>query len=250
MGCGNKKLPINVKQMKNILLKEIDYIIDDKLYFLDVFFDVSKEDKNNYENKIKKFKDSIIKEIKNKIGTDNFIYNIMDNDHCTYKHKRGKKDGEFCCKKITKNGDNKKFVCTVHNRDHKPIKKIKPYEDISLKDNISIPDNIKNTNDNISDSIINNNKMLNTKKNICFKNDKIKKPNIYKKGFNIKLFDNILRVYNSNIICKYRDENKCNNIVKYGACDYKHLENKLFLNDCLDNNIYQNKSYNNKLLIC
>ena len=47
----------------------------------------------------------------------------MDSNKCVHKYKKGKKEGMFCCKKITKNGNQKQFVCTKHNPDHIPNKR-------------------------------------------------------------------------------------------------------------------------------
>lgn len=123
----NEKVPINIRQMKMQILLEIDEVVENELYYID-----------NINNKIKnQLKKNIIKNMKEKINMDIFIYNIMDNNHCTYKHRRGKNEGKFCCKNITKKGNKKKYVCRTHNKDHIPEKKVKPLNDISSEDNSS-----------------------------------------------------------------------------------------------------------------
>lgn len=113
MVCLNEKLPINLKQMKSVFLKELDEIIENEIYYLNGINDEKKD----------KLKNNIIKKMNNKFNSDFFIYRIIHNEHCTYKHQRGKNDGKFCCKRITNNGNKTKFVCTIHNKEHIPRKK-------------------------------------------------------------------------------------------------------------------------------
>lgn len=80
---------------------------------------------------INNMKSLITKKINNLFSSDHFIYLNMDDNICTYKHKRGKNDGKFCCKKITKKGNKDKYVCRIHNKEHKPEKRL-----VSRKDNV------------------------------------------------------------------------------------------------------------------
>lgn len=201
---NNKKIPINIIDMKNVIIEEIDNIIDNKLYFLDIVFSSLKtEIKNNedkYKDKIKILKNNIIKEIKNKMDTNNFIYRIIDNDHCIFNHTRGKNKGNFCCKRITKNGDKKTYVCTVHNKKHIPKPKINVGQELYTKTienkdkkyvtNIEIKDKpleLKYIND-INHNII-------KKGNVIIKNfsNKLKiNKKTYINNFNIRGFKNII----------------------------------------------------------
>lgn len=74
---------------------------------------------------IEKIKMKINKTINEFFENDYQIYNSMNNNHCTYKHRKGMKEGHYCCKKITKNGNKKKYLCTKHNPEHIPEKKAK-----------------------------------------------------------------------------------------------------------------------------
>lgn len=264
MGCLNKKLPINLHQMKTILLNEINYIIDDKLYFLDVIFECLKKelknDEDEYNNKIKKLKDNIIKEIRNKFNCDNFIYRIIDNNHCGFKHKRGKRDQEFCCKKITKNGNKDKYVCTTHNKDHIPNKR-KDKNDLLLKindkdeiQNNEIPPggylenkNIETTknrcekivndiNYNISSNISLEDKTVNDINNTGKINKKIKIDLLKNSYINNPNKSNSLSVCLKNIICKYNNNSFCYNIEKYGNCKFKHINKELDFKDFIIKN--------------
>lgn len=243
MVCFNKNLPINLKQMKKVLLSEIDHIIDDKLYFLDIIFESLKndlkKDEDKYNNKIKKFKDNIIKEISNKFNSDYFLYKIMDDNHCTFKHKRGKRESEFCCKKITNNGDKKKYLCTNHNPKHIPQPKVINKNIESIKDNTNIEvlssedtSSITNINDNIK-----NRENITLNKNI-YRNNKINKIYLYNK--NMKLKNNSKQyISNSNnniypnVICNSFDsiKNICKNIINHKVCDFKHINNNISIID-------------------
>jgi hypothetical protein len=68
MVCLNEKLPINLKQMKTVFISELDEIIEHKLYYLNDLDDIKKD----------KIKNSIIKDFRNKIYSDSFIYMIID----------------------------------------------------------------------------------------------------------------------------------------------------------------------------
>lgn len=111
----NNIIPINIKELKKEMMKNIEEEIDNELWYLD---EINKDRKENV-------KKNILKNVKNKMDTDNFIYMVMDDNRCSFKHQRGNKDGHFCCKNITRNGDKKKYVCRVHNKNHIPIPKSK-----------------------------------------------------------------------------------------------------------------------------
>jgi hypothetical protein len=230
MGCINKKLPINLQQMKKVLLKEIDYIINDKLYFLDIMFESLKndikKDEEKYNNKIKKLKDNMIKEIGSKFDSDNFIYNIIDDNHCTFKHTRGKNDGKFCCKNITINGNKKKYICRIHNKEHIAKKKINKLTNLNIRSTEAISNNIiieKDKNNKIiSDNIRilqndkNSNKTVNIKKNI---------ENNNKFGIIKKNKENLRNKYNKNIIINNFNVNSFRKIVN----NYNYNNNSIYI---------------------
>lgn len=142
------------------------------------------------DEKINKIAKDTENYIKDKLLDDYFIYLTMDDNLCTYKYRRGKKDGNYCCKKITKNGNKKKFVCTKHNPDHIPTKKAK---------NAKNAKNAKIYNDGIINTIPGDNKV-----NLCKKTNK-------------KIFKN--RFKN-----KYKFKNK---IKIHGEINFKYIIEKL-----------------------
>lgn len=258
MVCLNRKLPINLIQMRTELIKEIDYIIDNKLYFLDVIFSSLKNDikndENKYNNKIDKLKNNIIKEIKNKINADNFIYRIIDDDHCTFKHKRGKNEGHYCSKKINTNleGQKKDYLCCTHSKKHVPKKKgINKGNHTSPSNNITINLNdIKNV-DKYSqpNNCLNIRKSLHDKSNYIKKNIKNKKNtyvnssilNSFKKSINNSVNDN----FHKNTVCNHKEKQLCHNIKKHGYCNFKHFSNEILLTDFIEKTKYDNGHYNN-----
>lgn len=234
----NKVLNINIDQMKKNIINEIYEIIDHEFYYID----------NVHNDKKEIMKNSIIKQIKDKLNTDNFMYRIMADNRCIYKHKYGKQDGHFCHKNITKNGDSKKYLCRTHNKNHVPNKKIKYNND----KNISIKKSIQLINVNKMDNVNNKNNVLikNDIKNIKYghlynlskKNNGMINYNksinkIYIKNTKINIVKKLINLYNDNIICKYKKKDTCYNIDKYGSCNFKHI-NDIYLNEFL----YQNNN--------
>jgi hypothetical protein len=79
------------------------------------------EEKKDIMNKI-------IKEKENKIKENHFWYYNSSPNVCTFIHKRGKKQGFMCHKKIRTNlnGEKADFLCSTHSKLHIPKnKKIK-----------------------------------------------------------------------------------------------------------------------------
>lgn len=234
MGCLNEKLPIDMKMMKKVILQEIDDIIDHELYYVNDIEKVKKE----------RLKNNIIKELKNKFNSDHFIYRIIHEDHCNFKHERGKNDGKFCCKRITINGNKKKYICRVHNKDHVPKKKIKLLDDKSFENSknnkiLEKSKNIINKNNSIllrTDISKNLNKNYHEKiKNIKkIKNPlKCRNPKTYINNFNINDFKRVINYYNYNylepIICKH---DRCSS----NECQFKH-KNNILLSDFIPKDI-------------
>lgn len=233
----NKIVSVDIKKLEKLILEKVNDAIKNELYYVD-----------NIENKVKEtINRNIVKEIKNQIKKDNFLYRIMDDNKCVFKHKRGKHDGKFCCNNITKNGDKKEYLCRRHNKSHIP----KHRKDINkqnnnINENISISKSIESIKNNInstsnSDAISTSNSSFNRadKSN----SNKIKKhknnyiiKNIYVNKFNLNNFKNIINKYNNVIICKYSDDN-CHNVNKYGYCDFKHIHKNISIKEFLvDNN--------------
>jgi hypothetical protein len=191
----NEKVLVDIKSLEMNILMIVEEQIENQLDYIHNITDKKKETVKN----------NIIKKVKKEIRRDLFLHRIMAEDRCTYKHNVGKKDGHFCHNKITKNGDEKRYLCRVHNKNHIPIKKIKCN---NSDKNISI---------NKSIHLVNNNKINYTNNNI----DANKKDN---------------DLYN-NIICKYKEMDKYYNIKGYNFCNFKNIKNKYYFNDYLNNNL-------------
>lgn len=234
----NKVVSVNIKSLEKLILEKVHEAVQNELYYVDI--------KNEMKEKINK---NILKEIKNKIKTDNFIYRIMDDEKCVFKHNRGKYDGYFCCNKITKNGNKKEYKCRKHNKSHVPkprnnnIKDNIPFQN---KDSISQSINLTKKNiynyeelqqkDNKPINIINSYDIY--KKNKFKNNINKKEKKILIENFNLNSFKKIVKEYNNFIVCKYKVNNNCDNINKHGHCDFKHINNNIFINDFLvDNNV-------------
>lgn len=138
------------------------------------------------EEEIKKIAENTGEYVKEKLLEDNFIYLTMDDNLCTYKYRRGKKDGNYCCKKITKNGNKHKYVCTRHNPDHIPKKR--KNKNFKNSKNCKIFENNKNINNLVFKLKNDKNKILKKK---LKKNRKIFICSSGLLNFK-KIFDNIL----------------------------------------------------------
>lgn len=113
MVCLNNNISFDKKILRNKLDDEINYLIK-----LDLELDLDKVIIDRITNKVSN-------RIKELFESDYFIDITMNRNICSYKYKKGKKCGYFCCKKITSNGDKNNYVCTQHNKNHIPKKKIK-----------------------------------------------------------------------------------------------------------------------------
>lgn len=164
-------MPIDYNIIKKIFIDELENILDNELFYLDLLND----------NKKQKLKNIIVKEIRNRISSNNIIERSIHKDYCIHKYVKGKKQGEYCCKKITINGDKNKFVCTKHNKSHIP--KNKCYKKINGSDNPN-PD-----------------KILKFEKNIRNKYNSNKNQHIFtiKNKNNVKNMINILKIKNKYI---------------------------------------------------
>lgn len=204
MVCLNDNIPVNYIQMKKLIALELNDIIEHELYYIE---DIDEEKKD-------KIKKNIVKEMKNKLNTDFFIYRIINNNYCTFKHAKGKKEGYFCCKRITENGDNENFVCTIHNKKHIPKKKVGDINKINTKNINNKP--INNFNDIIK---INNQKIIiksiNNENDNFFKLCKNIKYNIKNNTNTIKLsmYNNIMNFSNINKIPIFKHPSFFNNKV-------------------------------------
>lgn len=233
MGYLNENLSINVKKLGKNIEKELDFIIYNELYYA---LDISEE-------KMQKIKNNIIKEMKNQIRTEYFMYKIMDENKCVYKHNRGKNDGFFCHKKINtkiKEGT-KDFLCCTHSKKHIP-KKRKVINNIEYNNHDLGTQIIKEKGQNeniISKNIERLGKLPNNSEIIKYINNKNNldkfglfqnKTNI-KKNFNNKNL-NIIKnycYYNNNIVCRFGYNCHKNN------CSFKHKNNNFLLSDFIFN---------------
>lgn len=164
----NEKVFVNIKSLELNILKIVEDKVQNELYYVDNITDEKKE----------RIKNNILKEVKIEIKRDLFLYRIMADDRCTYKHRHGKNEGYFCHNNITKNGDHKKYLCRTHNRNHIPKKKEKH--------------NISNKNMSISKSIklidINKNKILSSWSKNNFENNYSKKVKSLNNNINNSIF--------------------------------------------------------------
>lgn len=108
------------KSIKNIMQSVMEKYFDEECY---------------YENK-KKIMQNIIKEKIDKVKDNHFWYENSSENVCTFIHKRGKKDGYMCHKKINTNlaGQKKDYLCCTHSKLHIPKKRNRlPLEKITKK---------------------------------------------------------------------------------------------------------------------
>lgn len=224
MVCINEKLPIDYIQMRKLIIEELYNIIDNELYYVNELKDKKKE----------KNKKNIINEFRNRISSDSVIERMIHEDYCIYKHKRGKKDGQFCCKKITINGDKNKYVCTKHNKNHIPQKR---HEKMIINKNINKSISICNSVKLLNQNIINKNGKK--KNNYNIKRNK----NIHINNFNKNIFKRVFNDYSLDIICFYKEKDSCKNITNIG-CNFKHIEKEISFKDLY----IKNNNINNSIL--
>lgn len=247
----NDFLPINISSLKIHISNKIRDILDDQLdYFIETSSIIKKNDK-------KRIFDNIIKEVKNSISSDYFLYLVMHDNYCVYKYKKGRKEGQYCAKKIRSNNPKKSYLCCQHDKGHIPKKKeikrncnnidntcatieIKSnYDDIKVIEEINsdndsniylLKEKSKNKNDNLGD-LQNQEKKVKEVDDIL-KKDKYNKLNkIYKnpndenkinKNYNDSIINNNI---NNNYVEKTIKTNKLDKINKYTKrCKWKKLD--------------------------
>lgn len=110
----NENISFNIKSLKKRLTLELQN-------FMEEYEHIIKDDKLNF------LKDKIEEKVKSLFSNDHFVYLSMDNNLCTYKYKRGKNEGYYCCKRIRTNlpDDKKDYLCSIHSKKHIPKKKKK-----------------------------------------------------------------------------------------------------------------------------
>lgn len=215
MVCLNEKLPINIKRMKNVMIEEIDFIIEHELFYLDNI----KID----ENRKNKLKNNIIKEIKNQFNFDLFIYRIIDDEHCSFKHKRGSKDGHFCCRKIKKNKQDGSYLCATHNKNNIKNKRKTSISDIKESVENSISLNFNNTQEN---------KNIILHEVFDFQNNEV-------------INETIDGSINNKVIQKY---DKKENIKYMNKFEYSNFQNKINNINNYNDNIYKRNIINNRCI--
>lgn len=118
----NEHISFNIKKLKLDLISNMKCFVGNALEFY-----IS-------EQKIEKVQNNIEKNIRNLFSNDNFIYLNMNDNYCTHKFKKGKKDGHFCNRKINTNleGQKQDYLCCAHSKRHIPKKRNKK---IVIKEN-------------------------------------------------------------------------------------------------------------------
>lgn len=230
----NNFIPINLKQMEEVMVEELKNIIENELYLLDIVFpnlkEVLKINENVYNKKLNKIKNNMLKKFKESLKIDHNIYRIMDNNYCSFKHKRGNKEGHFCCKKIRTNiiDGKEDFLCCTHSPKHVPKKRIKKSNNttsncitenvLNIKEKNKISKSAENINIDkyedihekrkIKDNIIINSKNINLnqikknyKKNA--KNAKNTKNKLYYGNSGPFIFNNIIKNFTNLLLKQY-----------------------------------------------
>lgn len=152
MVCLNRYISFDKIKLKNNLSKELNESI--KLEF-DIYYYNNEKIKNIFEKIYKHINDKT----KELFENNHFLYINMNDNICSHMYKKGKQEGYFCCKKITKNGNKKESVCTKHNKSHIPKKKLKIKNNKNSK-NCKIFENDKNIDNSIIKMNINKNKII------------------------------------------------------------------------------------------
>lgn len=158
----NDFLPICISSLKLHLSNKIREVLDERLdYFIESSTVIKKTKKKNIF-------DNIINDIKTTISSDHFLYLVMHDNYCVYKYKKGKKEGQYCAKKIRSNNPKKVYLCCQHDKEHIPKKK-KTNKNINIETkntynkndhNIDISDSKKNNKSEIIEKLIIQNKQI------------------------------------------------------------------------------------------
>lgn len=111
MVCLNKYISFDRMRLKQNLPKKINESIR-------LEFDFYLYNNNELKNIFDKIYEHINNKTKELFSDNHFIYLNMNNNLCSHMFKKGKREGHFCCKNITINGNKDTYVCTKHNKDH------------------------------------------------------------------------------------------------------------------------------------
>lgn len=135
MVCLNENISFRKIKLRDNLIKKVTEKVNNNFYLNELNkLKVDSKIKSELAFSIINNVNKIIKdEIKNLFSSDNFIYVNMDDNICGHKFNKGKREGYYCCKKITRNGDKEKYVCTQHNKNHIPKKKKIKYLNQKIK---------------------------------------------------------------------------------------------------------------------
>lgn len=215
MVCLNENISFNIKTLKKNLYSELKTIVDDYDHILNDKLILSL--KNNIEKKIKEL-----------FHNDHFIYLNMNNNICTFKHKRGSKDGFFCTRKINTNliDDKKDYLCCRHSKKHIPKKKE------NKKNNKN--DEVKNKSDILkSKSIIKRKNYMEIPKKLYKNCNKINNTLSFKEislnKYNIKKF-NIYKTLLFNSEHKYKTLYKDFSLLDFFVNKIRNKKNKNYIN--------------------
>lgn len=106
----NENISFNVKTLKQSFSFELKKVIDECDHFLS-------------KKNVTFIQDIIEKKIRSLFNNDHFLNINMNPNLCSFKHKRGKDNGFFCCKKIKKNKQDGSYMCCKHNKNNIPKKR-------------------------------------------------------------------------------------------------------------------------------
>lgn len=111
----NEFLPINHIQLRDNLSNDLDTFMQNEL---DMYIN---------QQIITRIKEKMKYRMKSLFSNDHFLYLSMNNEFCTHKFKKGKRDGMFCGKRIRTNlpyGSKPDYLCCKHSKQHIPRKRI------------------------------------------------------------------------------------------------------------------------------
>jgi hypothetical protein len=112
------------KSIKNIIHEVMENYFDNEMLVVKI-------------EKKKTLMNDIINEKLKEIKSNNFWYVNSSPNVCTFIHKRGKKEGFMCHRKINTNlyGEKPDYLCSTHSKKHNPKKRNKKIinKDVTIK---------------------------------------------------------------------------------------------------------------------
>lgn len=118
--------------LEKMVILNIDFSVNRQFMINSIKKLIEKAIENYIENEAltknkKKIAEDIVKENMYIVKSNNFWYLNSSENVCTFIHKRGKKEGYMCHKKIKTNLIDKKadYLCCTHSKKHVPKKRKK-----------------------------------------------------------------------------------------------------------------------------